>query len=319
MNVCFRFLIVLSLAATCVAAPAADKKAAKKPKGISKEKLEALVKGLEANAQAWLKDEAVDEKIELQARRVVHDENSLTQLRIRLAVLQKPSGVYVAYRLLDPLQRADKELIRKVIASAKSTQRRVGTYMKMPPCPKGAVKLPGYQEGFDAEQMLRRLDAIQEKRQKKMDRERPVAKHNRAAYRLEQLVYRLLLLADETKHDNHAINMLVKAERMKLYSFIDMVGTLGNLAPKMEQERAEKIHKLILKLGTHLKWKAKSYLHPGKSVISPGGESTFFKQHAFPGIHLLNLANKLAKAAKAPAVKVPIREEIDAHIARHGQ
>ena len=102
---------------------------------VRKDGLEALVKLLEAEAEAWVKEEPLTAEAGKKLKAVAYDSESLPALK---AAVSKSHGkqiiqMYVTSKLLQPMLRAGAEVARQAMPTVKQAQARFGRYKKIGP------------------------------------------------------------------------------------------------------------------------------------------------------------------------------------------
>ena len=286
--------------------------------GVSKEQLLALAKELEAQGGKWLKGEPVSQELAKKLKEVQYDKESLTALRSILGARRGgPVSLYVANHLLKPLLRGDKEIVARALPTVKKLHARLGRYQQFPKYAEVALaryKMPPFNEREPAEVTMRKIALVDRARREKIGRERAIALHNEQVYELELSFLRLMLLADDTEEDKRVIAKLTAEENRGSYLYVGIIDTIVESAGTMSTARAKYFYDELKKLGERLRWERKEYIHLGRPLLNPAGNSDFARKTDYPGRLLLKAVNKLAAKAQMPEVHVPSNQEINRHI-----
>ena len=87
---------------------------------------------------------------------------------------------------------------------------------------------------------------------------------------------------------------------------------MASEARHMSKERAEQVYKILRPFGIEVKMQKKTaYVDRGKARIRPDNVSTYEVRKEYPGIRILRMLNRVATAARTPALKVPKDKEIE--------
>lgn len=284
---------------------------------ITKEALDALTKDLEANGALWLKDEPVNPAVERQLKEAAFDRSSAEVVSAALRAIRKDgAGLYVTVRLLGRLAFCDTETIQAVLPAVTSVHRGLrNAYKPLPQFAKAdlvglAMPDAGAAGGTDA--ILKTIAAIEKKREVKVEREKPIAKHNEMVFEIETKSYLLMMLANDPKQDKQIMDDWLAAEKRETVHFLMILELVGAQAAKMDQERAKTWYNWLKPHAIRLRMEnRKAYTHPGRAILRRDDNSRFDQVQKFPGVEVLNTMNKLATAAKLSALNVPKDKEIE--------
>jgi hypothetical protein len=292
---------------------------------IRKESLDELVKKLEANAELWLAEKDVEATTERALKDMYFDKESVQPLSAVLRSTKKDDkGLYVIWRLLRYLQFAKTEVIRDAVPAVKSVHSGVKRmYRPLPRLSKRqqeALSMPDFRPSLRTPEIMRRMGSVHKLRKDKVAREKPVAKHNELVFNVERACYRLLLLSKNTKEDQAIVKTLLLAERQGSAFFVLLLEEVARDARKMDADRARAIYNALKPHGLRLKMaKRKGYISYGEAEISASRPSTYRKVDVYPGIKILGTMNRLATAAKLPALKVPTNKQVDEFHRKRGK
>lgn len=284
---------------------------------IRKESLDELVKKLEANADLWLAEKGVDAATERAMKDMYFDKESLQPLSAVLRSTKKDDkGLYVIWRLLRHLEFATTEVIRDAIPAVKSVHSGVKRmYRPLPRLTKRqeeALSMPDFRPSLRTPEIMLRMGAVHKLRTDKVAREAPIAKHNELVLNIEKACYRLVLLSKNTKEDQAIVKTLLLAERQGSAFFVFLLDEIARDARKMDADRARAIYNALKPHGLRLKMaRRKGYVSYGEAEISASRPSSYRKVDTYPGVKILGTMNRLATAAKLPALKVPTDKEIE--------
>jgi len=307
-------LIVAGLLAGMSAGPASAQEA-KAVKPVSRDELTKLAERVESNANAWLKGEPVDKEVGKELAGVVYDDASVRALR---ALLEKNRGeavkVYVADKLVGPLLRADRQVVRNAKDFVLLLNSRIARYKPLPRYPRGALrqyKYMDYRPGARTEAMLKSIGMIEKARDKKVAKERPIVAHNSEVGRLLDKVFRLMLVLDDSKIDKQLMLRIVRAKKQNDATILKIFQAIRDRAAGMSQEQAKRLYDDLWKLFEQWRLDDGALRRPDKAVVSRYDNSRFDRSGGaiFYGIELPRTLNALAGPAKATKLPVPDPKE----------
>jgi len=286
--------------------------------GVSREQLDALTGELEAQGKKWFGGEPVSGDLEKKLEEVRYDDDSLAALRSALGGRRsRPIALYVANHLLQPLLRADRAVIVKMLPTVRNLRSRHVKYQQLPKYADAAIAglaMPPFDSRESAAVTMRKIAAVDKLRQEKIRRELPVARNNEQAYKLDITCVRLMLLAEDAEQDKLVMGKLVEEGNRGSYLFADIINAITASARHMSASRAKYFYEELRKLGERLRWERKDYVHPGQARLNPAGNSDFAPRRDYPGRLLLGAVNKLASKAQMPEVAIPSNQEINKRI-----
>ena len=276
-------------------------------------RLNAIVKKLQANAELWLRDEEIDAGTEIALKTISFDPGWVPALRKVLDSTQTDAaGLYVVNRLLRQLAFARRDTIRAALPSVKALHSRAKrSYQPLLDLTERQIK--ALKQPSDRSPNARK--ALAERRAKKVEKEQAVAKHNLMVYVLERRAFQLMLLAQESDEDKALALALIRAEKERSAIFLTLLDGFASEARKMlgekGRQRAEKIYGELRPFGLELRMeKKRGYANRGKVQVRDDDASTFERTDVYPGITILKALNRIATAARMPALKVPKEKEI---------
>ncbi len=274
-----------------------------------KTRLANVVAKLRANADRWVNDQEIDVTAELSLKGIFFTKPWVPHLaKVLDATTVDANGLYVANRLLRQLSFAPRETIRAALPTVKGLHARAKkTYQSLPRLTEQQVK--ALKEPTNKSRNAR--EALAERRAKKLEKEKPIAKHNLMVYVLERRTFQLMLLAQNTEQDGALCESLVDAEKTQSALFLTILEGLAADARKMSQQRAEGIYAELRPFGLERKMeKKKAYFNRGKVELRDDDASTYERTQVYPGLAILKCLNRIATAARMPALKVPKEKDI---------
>jgi len=277
---------------------------------VTRAQLDQAVQRLRANAALWQQDKNTDASVEIALKGVEFDVPTARHLAdIIEAAEPDANSLYVVNRLLWRLRYTKKEPIRVILPALKDLHakaRRV--YKSLPELTEEQIK--ALKE--PSSQSPNALAALEQRRRKKVTREKPIAKHNLMVYTLERFTYRLMLMAADTAEDELVVKALIDEEQIRSAIFLTIIDALAADARKMSEKRGAKIFQALRPVGLELKWEPKkAYVNRGKVEIKADDASSFQKIETYPGIRLLTMLNHVASAGRQPALKIPKAKDVD--------
>jgi len=296
---------------------------------ITKERLDEIVKELEASAQRWLKGEEIDNALEGSLKGISFDKDSVVHLNSVLRASRRDTAhLYAASRLLGRLTAAKPEVVRRALPNVKALHNRAkNAYRSIPRLSRAqaeALVLPDSCRGLTTDAIMVRMSVLESRRDQKAAREETTVKHNRIVGNIERSAYRLMFLADDSKEDAALVKAVFLQEHKGSAMFLTILDELTRNIQKMSPERARKLCSLFR---SHLARLAmqnrRAYANPAKVNVSRSGTSSYDQQNEYAGIRVLTAYNRIVRAAKSKQlkpVKVPTNQQIEEyHKKRKGQ
>ena len=293
---------------TCCLAPARLAGA----EGATREDLDKIVEKLRGNAELWLQGKPPEAGPEIALKRLWFDAGSVGPLNETIRSIEKdPNGLYVISRLLHRLSYAEAATIRAALPSVKDLHSSmVKTYRPFPKLSKRQIK--ALKKPSDRSSRARA--ALEDRRKQKLQREKPIAQHNEMVYALERVTFLLMILAATPEEDRQLAETLVRAEKQRSAAFLTVLNGMAGEARKMGPKRGEAVYEVLRPHALEIKWKRKRpYTNPGKAVLRDDDVSTYEQGTVYPGITMLKTLNRIATAAKLPALKVPRAKDVAKH------
>jgi hypothetical protein len=287
---------------------------------ITKERLDEIVKELEASAERWLKGEEIDKALEGSLKSVSFDKDSVTHLNGVLRASRRDTAhLYAASRLLGRLTAAKPEVVRRALPNVKSLHNRAkSAYRSIPRLSRAqaeALVLPDSCRGLTTDAIMARMSVLESRRDQKTAREEPIVKHNRIVGDIEKSAYRLLVLADDPKEDAALVKAVFLEEHRGNAIFLTILDELTRNIQKMSPERARKLCPLFRPhLARIAMQNRRPYANRAKVEVSRSGTSSYERKDDYAGIRVLTAYNRIVRAARSKQlkpVKVPTRQEIE--------
>jgi hypothetical protein len=274
---------------------------------FSREQIDALIARLRDNGEKWFADEAVDPAIQRDLKAVTFDEGSVPVLlgAVRAIRLQKDGELYAAERLMRQVLMAKTEVVRGMLPAIKGIHAQVRTdYRRFEPYTGGARAAPPASAPC-AEGRKRPLT--------RLDRDGIVAKHNELAHALEIKTFQAMLRAGDTHDDEQLAEWMLQEEKRGSGVFLDILAAISTAAAaKMDQDRAKRLYDVLNRAGERLRLQAaRQYVHPARCKIEENAQSTFETKTANAGVEIVAALNRVATAAKQPAIRAPTKRELD--------
>ena len=280
--------------------------------GATKDEIEDIAAQLRRNAERWWNDQEPDVRVELALKDIWFDANAVPHL---VDVLRKTpadaNGLYVANRLLRQLTFARADAIRIALPSVKAVHQNVkGNYKPFYRLTESQIE--ALQKPTSDSRVAQ--EALQQRRRKKVEAERAIAKHNQMINILERTTFKLMMLARRTTEDKALVEALIEAEKDRSANFLMILDLFASEARRMFTipERAKLIYSLLRPYAIEVKMqKRTSYLDRGRAVIREDDESRYETVNTYPSIRMLRVLNRIATAGKDPALKVPAEKDIE--------
>jgi hypothetical protein len=300
--------------AVALAAPPARHAAA----AATKQQIESLLKAFEANGEKWLKGEPIDPAVERELKAITFDAPSAEPLKtvLRSMKCKSTAELYALNRLLRQVLLAKSEVVRVVLPAVKTIHARTRTmYRRFPPYSAGGkqgdVLPPPSRRALETDAIMRSMAAVDLRRQAKVARDKPIARHNEVIFGIEEKTYQMMLRADDSREDRQLVAAMVSAERRRNALFLTISDLIGAEARKMSKERAQALYASLKTYARQLRMvDQREYLHFGSADIDPDGPTTCVKKKVYPGIQLYTVLSRIATAARMPALKAPSAKEI---------
>ncbi len=284
---------------------------------VRKDGLEALVKLLEADAEAWVKEEPLTDEAGKKLKAVAYDSESLPALKAALAGTYSKQLVqmYVASKLLEPMLRAKTEVVRQAMPTVRQVHARAGRYKKFRRHSKSALrkyKIPKFKKGVSAQARMNQMAKVLRRRESKRLKELAILQHNHLVHEVEKLHCQLMATANQRQYDELLVRKLIQCEDRKDWFFAEVSDIIARRVAKMDKQRAKFFYDKLDGPARKLRYAKKTYIDRGKAIIRPAANSGFRQvKLQMTGRRLLGLLNALAKRAGMPAVKVPSRSDVD--------
>jgi len=303
-----RLCLTVALLALAAASPALAE-----PHEPTKEELYEVVGMLWADGRLWAEDKDVPLDSDVRLKEFWFTPASVSLFAQAVRTLDPNTvGLYVINKLVRRLADANTATVKAALPAVKDVNGRVRkTYLSFPKLSDRAVK--ALQKPTSNSRVAR--EALARRRQEKLQRERPIAKHNQMVYVLDKYTCALMLLARDPAEDQQVAERLVLAEKTGSAMWLTILDLLGAEARYMildeGRKRAEVIYKVLRPHGIELKMeKRKGYVNRGKATLREDDRSSFETVSVYPGIRLLSTLNRLATASKLPALKVPKDKDV---------
>ena len=283
--------------------------------GVSKETLAEQAKRLERLGEQWLESGELDEAQEayreeiLALKSITIDEASLGPLEAVVNAKRKdPIDLFVANRLLRPLQWSQAEVIRKGLPMVKAFIKRSGAFQDLPVY--SEEKLEYFRPPDGADQATRKR--FQQRQKEKLDKETPIKLHNEQVAQLQTLLFHLMVLANDQKEDTELFTLMRNAENRGWWAYAEIAEIFRGESHRMVPERAKALYELFERRWNELreqmekqKVSQKEYIDHGDIELRPADNSVFKVHKENPAPRLLRTINFLAPMARMPALKDP--------------
>lgn len=275
---------------------------------LSREQIEGLITRLQANGQQWFADEPVDPAVDRDLKAVVFDEPSapLVAAAIRAIKLQQDPALYAADRLLRQVLMAKTEVVLAVLPAVKGVHAQVkNDYRKFEHYSGGKTAAPALPASAPAGEPRKRPLTH-------LDRDQLVARHNELVHALELKAFQAMMRAGDSRDDDQLVEWMLQEEKRGSLIYEDILGVISTAATKMQQKRAEHLYDVLNRAGDHLRLQpAREYVHPARCKVEASAQSTFETKTANAGVEITTALNRVATAAKRPAIRVPTKKELD--------
>jgi len=294
------------LAAGLVAAAAGAGQTA----GVTQNELDEVIHLLWADGVRWADDQPVEPAAEVRLKEVWFTPESVPLLNVAIRAIDPNTiGLYVIDRLAQRVSFAETATIRAALPVYKDLNSRMRkTYQSFPSLSDEQVK--ALQKPTSSSRAAR--EALEKRRQEKLRMEKAIAKYNQMVYVLEKYTYRLMLLAKDPTQDQALAEDLVYSEQNHSAIWLTILEGMADEARLMSQERGETIYKVLRPHGLKLKMdKQQSYVLRGRSKLREDDRSSHEVVTVYPGIKMLSTLNRIATAAKMPALKVPKPKDVE--------
>ncbi len=278
--------------------------------GATKEQIDEIVKQLQANAEFWWNDQDIKVEAEVALKTVWLDKASIPHLtQVIRSMPTDPNGLYVINRLLRQLSFARTDAVRAALPTVKGLHGKLKEgykpFLQLSERQVKALKKP-------SSGSAQARAALEQRRREKVAKEKIIAKHNQMIHTLEMRTYKLMLFAKSPEEDKLLSEWLIEAEKQRFANFLTIVDSMAADARRMSKERAEQIYEIVRPYGVEVKMQKKTaYVDRGRATIRPDDVSTYEVRQEYPGIKILSALNRIATAARTPALKVPKEKEIE--------
>jgi hypothetical protein len=284
--------------------------------------LKALADELVKAAADWMADKPADSALENKIKAVTYDDDGA---RVMVSLLNEyagkpdPVNLYVATKLLQPLTMAKTEVVRKAMPGAKEVCKRLIRYVDFPKLSKAeedALKVPNDPK-MSVDDVVKAKERVQKVQEQKIAKDRATKLHNEQAFRLEKMMYKLMILAGDEAFDKEVLEAIFKAEREGTRLFFDLLGMVRSEASKMDEKRAKVYYDTLAKMskmpvdGREMRMRKAKYKDLGTPRLNPTGESGYEAKDDYPGIAILTTLNQVATSAKQPSLTVPSQADVD--------
>jgi hypothetical protein len=268
-----------------------------------------IVRELRVNAERWIAGQEIVPFTEVALKRFTYTRFATGLLKdyLRSAKVETKE-LYVANRLLRQLAFGHREAVRAALPEVRALHSKARkTYQRLPELTDSQIK--ALKQPTSNTDNARQ--ALAERRATKVEKEEAIAKHNLMVYTLERRAFQLMLLAQKIEEDEALTQGLIEAEKERAASFLTILDGFASDARKMSKERAEKIYADLRPFALELKMeKKRSYYNRGKIDIRDDDVSTYERTQVYPGVTVLRAMNRIATAARMPAMKVPTEKQI---------
>ena len=278
--------------------------------GATKKQIDDVVEQLRANAELWRTDQEIRVEAEVALKTLWFDKAAIDPLcQVLRSMPTDPNGLYVINRLLRQLSFAKTDAIRAALPTVKALHGKLKkTYQPFPHLSKGqieALKKP-------SSRSPRARAALEERRKKKVAAEKDIARRNQMLYLLEKRTFLLMLRAKKSEEDKILAESLLREEKQRSAIFLTLIDAMAGDARHMSKERAEPIYNILRPGGIEVKMQKKTaYVDRGRAQIRERDVSTYETVKEYPGIKILRALNRIATAARTPALKVPKPKEVE--------
>jgi hypothetical protein len=281
---------------------------------VDRERMQKLAEQVAANARRWVEDRPLDPNVDARLDKVVYDAQSVRYLRmVTSRPRPDPIDLYVVNKLLEPLMRADAEVIESARPMINSLQSRYGRYMRAPRYSPGQLRkydYGDYRQGA-AERLLRKIGQIEEARDEKEQAERVIERHNHLVGRILRKAYELMAVQDDRSMQKRLMQLIVQTEARGDATCVQVMEAIAGAADRMPKAQAERFYGDLTKLLEAWRLKGGEYLMPWSFRIVREDESYFEKMRGvYWGIVIPETMNALATVAEKPQVRVPDREKM---------
>jgi hypothetical protein len=306
------------IGSACLLAPAEDWAQASAPAvappagtpADAKAKLDEIITGLTANAPLWRQGKDVEAAPEIALKTFDFDDKTVPLLLDVLAATKAndPNGMYVASRLLRQLSFGTTKAIQTALPGVKALAAKAKkSYQVLPHLT--AAQLKALKTPSDSSPKAQ--EAMEERRAKKIATDKAIAKHNEITFAVELRSYQLMLQAQIVAEDKLLTAALIDAGNDKSDLFLSLLEALAADARYMSEERAKGIYATLRPKALEVKLEPKcTFVCLGKAAIREDDNSIPETRSDYPGIAMLKVLNRIATAAKDPALKVPTDKEI---------
>jgi len=268
---------------------------------FSRDQIDALVARLRESGGQWMAGLPVDPPVERDLKATTFDEASAPVLAaaLRAIRLRDPNGLYAADRLVRQVLMAKVGVVRGVLPAIKGIRESVkDDYQPF------ARYTGGQAAGTQPAGGKRPLTKLQ--------RDQRVARHNELVGGLETRCFQAMLRAGDATDDELLVEWMGQAEHRGSGVFLDILSAISAGCARMDKDRAARLYDVLKRAGGKLRYQpARQYVHPARCKLAADAQSTFETTTAFAGVEIIAALNRVATAAKMPAIRPPTKKEID--------
>ncbi|HOD84515.1 MAG: hypothetical protein BWX88_02348 [Planctomycetes bacterium ADurb.Bin126] len=283
--------------------------------GISQQDLADQAKRLERLGEQWVQSGQLDEsqeayRDEIRAlKSITIDQAALAPLKAVLNAQRKdPIDLFVANRLLRPLQWSKVEVIREGLPMVKAFIKGKGAFQDLPVY--SEEKLEYFRPPDGADEATRKR--FEQRQKEKLDKETPIKLHNEQVSQLQTLLFNLMVLANDQNEDTELFKLMGNAETRGWWTYAEIAEVFRGETHRMVPERAKALYLLFERRWNELreqmeqqKLKVKEYVDYGEVELRATDNSVFKVHKENPCPRLLRTINFLAPMARMPALKDP--------------
>lgn len=230
----------------------------------------------------------------------------LSALPAALNKSRRAGAVWVVCKLLEPLEKADVEDIRKLMPVLGGLHARYVRYRPFPKIPPGQARQldlpPEMNRNTSAEDALRALATMSERHEKKFAADLVVHKMNVQAKDLETIIVRLRMKANLPAEDKRNIAAMLKHLNDGYLMYQMILNGVIKEAPNMDEKRAQMFYEALARLYPAAKYMEARFYSYTDINFNPAGTSEPMPVKHLPGSNIAKALNALAPIAKLPTV-----------------
>ncbi len=302
-----RWTILLVLAALLgtAARPCAAREALRTP--TSPGDFEKLLTALKSEAETFANSGGDEEpKPSPVVAKVQYSMNSVNGL-VRALSTRHGKGLvdlYVYYQLLQPLNMAGNDLLRRLRPTLAGLLLHRCVYQPMKRWPRSTLVALNPPANLPEQKLMKLMEKLQKLRREKKVAEEIIVKHNRTVAALEATLKKLLVMMADPAADEVLLKKLWAEQTQGSLRYEQTLSVIKAEAVHMNPKTAKYYYDSIKAMAYRAGVK-KRYTDPTRPRYSITANSSFYHEQRYFAVAALKVVNVLASSARQPAVKIP--------------